>query len=111
MHYRDAMQEGRLRSILRQAELDRSRASVLLMHAPNLLPILEEEGISLQLCGHTHAGQLFPFNWIVSRLYGMFAYGLNRLGNLTVYTSSGAGTRGPPTRIGSKPEVVLISFE
>ena len=100
-----------LRSILRRAELDRERASILLTHAPSGLPIAEEEGISLQLSGHTHGGQIFPFTWIVSRVWGQFTYGLKRLGNLLVYTSSGTGTWGPPMRVGTKPEIVLIEFE
>jgi uncharacterized protein len=110
VHYRDAAHPERFRSILQSAGLDRNRASVLLSHAPHALPIAEQEGISLQLSGHTHAGQLFPFTWITSRIYGRFVYGLERLGNLQVYTSSGAGTWGPPLRIGTRPEIVLIQF-
>lgn len=111
VHYHDAVNAHRYRSILQRAELDRERASILLTHAPSGLPIAEEEGISLQLSGHTHGGQIFPFTWIVSRVWGQFAYGLKRLGNLLVYTSSGIGTWGPPMRVGTKPEIVLIEFE
>jgi uncharacterized protein len=111
VHYRDAVNAQRYRSILQQAELDRERASILLMHAPSGLPIAEEEGISLQLSGHTHGGQIFPFTWIVSRVWGQFTHGLERLGNLLVYTSTGAGTWGPPMRVGTSPEIALIHFE
>ena len=111
VHYRDTVDAQRYRSILRQADVDRDRASILLSHAPIGLPIAEEEGISLQLSGHTHGGQIFPFTWIVSRVWGQFTYGLKRLGNLLVYTSSGAGTWGPPMRVGARPEIVLIEFE
>jgi uncharacterized protein len=111
VHYHDAVNAQQYRSILRRAELDRDRASILLTHAPGGLPIAEEEGISLQLSGHTHGGQIFPFTWIVSRVWGQFAYGLKRLGNLLVYTSSGTGTWGPPMRVGTTPEIVLIEFE
>jgi len=86
-------------------------ASILLVHTPNLPQIAEEAGVSLQLCGHTHRGQFFPFTLIVSRIYRQFAYGLNRLRGLTIYTSSGAGTLGPPFRVGTNPEIVLIRFE
>jgi predicted MPP superfamily phosphohydrolase len=110
VHYRDGAHPERFRSILQRAALDRDRASILLTHAPHRLPIAEEEGISLQLSGHTHGGQLFPFTWITSRIYGRFVYGLERLGNLLVYTSSGAGTWGPPLRVGTRPEIVLIQF-
>ena len=86
-------------------------ASILLIHTPNRMPVAAEEGISLQLSGHTHRGQFFPFTMIVSRIYGRFAYGLNQFGNLWVYTSCGAGTWGPPMRLGTTPEIVLIRFE
>jgi predicted MPP superfamily phosphohydrolase len=111
VHYRDSIDPQRLRSILQQAALDRDRASILLTHAPHRLPIPEEEGISLQLSGHTHGGQFIPYTWITSRIYGPYVYGLSHFGNLTVYTSSGAGTWGPPMRVGTKPEIVLIRFE
>jgi uncharacterized protein len=111
VHYRDSVHPQRYRAILRSVDLDRDRASILLTHAPSGLPIAEEEGISLQLSGHTHGGQLFPFTWIVSRVWGQFTYGLKRLGNLLVYTSSGTGTWGPPMRLGTRPEIVLIHFE
>ena len=111
VHYRDSTNDDRFRAALREAAVDRSRASILLTHAPDRVGIAEEEGISLQLSGHTHGGQFFPFTWIASRLYGKFVYGLQRLGNLMVYTSYGAGTWGPPLRVGTKPEIVLLQFE
>lgn len=99
------------RSILRKVSLDPKRPSILLAHAPDQLQVAEEEGISLQLSGHTHRGQFFPWTWITSRIYGPFVYGLKRLGRLLVYTTSGAGTWGPPMRLGAAPELVLIHFE
>jgi predicted MPP superfamily phosphohydrolase len=111
VHYRDSTDPQRFHSILEKARLDKGGASILLAHSPVLLEVAEKAGISLQLSGHTHAGQLFPFTWIVSRIYGPFGYGLNRLGNLMIYTSCGAGTWGAPMRMGTKPEIVLIRFE
>lgn len=111
VHYRDAAEGRRFAAILAQAGLDRNRASILLTHTPELLEVVEKAGISLQLAGHTHAGQLFPFTWFVSRIYGPFAYGLQRFGNLMVYTSCGAGTWGAPMRLGTRPEIALIRFE
>jgi uncharacterized protein len=110
VHYRDAAHDERLRLILRGVGIDRGQASILLTHAPDHLRVAEEAGISLQLSGHTHDGQLIPFNWVVARVYGPFRYGLHAWRNLLVYTSSGAGTWGPPMRVGSRPEVVLIEF-
>jgi len=111
VHFHDSTNVERFRSILRQADLDRNVASILLIHNPNRLPVAAEAGVSLQLSGHTHLGQFFPFTAIVSRIYGKYAYGLNRFGDLAVYTSCGAGTWGPPMRLGSNPEIVLIRFE
>jgi len=103
----------RLRSFLRNGGNGNgaSAASILLAHGPHNLGIAEEMGISLQLSGHTHRGQVFPFTWITSRIFREYTYGLHRHGALTVYTSSGAGTWGPPMRVGSRPEIVLIRFE
>jgi predicted MPP superfamily phosphohydrolase len=111
VHHGALVRSEIFRSILRKASLDPKRPSILLAHAPDQLRIAEEEGISLQLSGHTHRGQFFPWTWITSRIYGPFVYGLKRLGRLLVYTTSGAGTWGPPMRLGAAPELVLIHFE
>jgi uncharacterized protein len=111
VHHGVLIHSETFRSILRKASLDPKRPSILLAHAPDQLQIAEEEGISLQLSGHTHRGQFFPWTWITSRIYGPFVYGLKRLGRLLVYTTSGAGTWGPPMRLGAAPELVLIQFE
>ncbi len=111
VHYHDSTHHEHFRSVLRQIAIDRNVASILLVHNPNQLPAAAEAGVSLQLSGHTHYGQFLPFTQIVSRIYGKFAYGLNRFENLQVYTSCGAGTWGPPMRLGSNPEIVLIRFE
>jgi hypothetical protein len=83
----------------------------LLIHAPDHPEIAEEAGVSLQLSGHTHLGQFVPWSWLARRVYRQFVYGLNRIGNMLVFTSSGAGTWGPPLRLGSNPEIVLIEFQ
>jgi predicted MPP superfamily phosphohydrolase len=109
--YRDSVNDDHFRNTIRRAAVDRTQASILLTHAPDRVKISQEEGFSLQLSGHTHGGQLFPFTWITQRIYGKFVYGLQRLGDFFVYTSYGAGTWGPPLRVGTKPEIVLIQFE
>jgi predicted MPP superfamily phosphohydrolase len=85
--------------------------SILLNHVPSRLPIVERAGISLQLSGHTHGGQFAPFNWLTRRIFGKFTHGLHRFGALQVYTSTGAGTWGPPMRVGPAPEIVLLTFQ
>jgi len=111
VHYRDAVNADQYRSILRGMQLDRRRASILLLHAPVRLPISEEEGISLQLSGHTHGGQLFPWTLIAKRVWQKFNHGLQRFGALQVYTTYGTGTWGPPLRLGTRPEIVVITFQ
>jgi predicted MPP superfamily phosphohydrolase len=109
--YRDSTQLHRVHATLDALRLDRGHASILLSHAPNRLPIVEQAGVSLQISGHTHGGQLFPFTWFVRHAFGEFTLGLQRFGTLQVYTSSGAGTWGPPMRVGSSAEIVLLRFE
>ena len=109
--YRHATQARHLRSVLEGIGVDRTRASVLLTHAPDQVGVAEAAGIGLQVCGHTHLGQFVPYTWIARRIYRQFVYGLNRFGSMQVYTSSGVGTWGPPLRLGSSPEIVLIQFE
>jgi uncharacterized protein len=108
--YHDTTLPIRLRATLESLRIDRSSASILLNHVPNRLPIVEEAGISLQLSGHTHGGQFIPFSWLTQRVFGPFTYGLHSFGKLQVYTSYGAGTWGPPMRVGTRPEIVLITF-
>jgi len=100
-----------LRAFLESLHLKNGSPSILLNHVPNRLPVAEHAGVSLQLSGHTHGGgQMFPFNLITRRAFGKFTYGLQRFGEMQVYTSSGAGTWGPPMRVGTHSEIVLLSF-
>lgn len=108
--YRDATHGEHFRKTLRKTGFDRGRASILLTHAPDRVQVSAEEGISLQLSGHTHHGQFWPWTLAAERMYGKFVYGLQRLGELQAYTSTGAGTWGPPLRVGSQPEIVAIKF-
>jgi len=106
--------EGHEREAFRQAlqgmHLDPTRPVVLLSHVPQFYDVAEESGISLKLSGHTHNGQVFPWNWVARRVHGKFVYGLNQFKRMLVYTTSGAGTWGPPMRLGTRAELVLIRF-
>ncbi len=109
--YRNATRDGHLASALHNIHLDRDRASILLTHAPDHPEIAEAAGVSLQLSGHTHLGQFIPWSWMARRIYRQFVYGLSRIGKMQVFTSSGAGTWGPPLRLGSNPEIVVLEFQ
>jgi uncharacterized protein len=100
-----------LASVLHSVRLDRDRASILLIHDPDQPAVAEAAGVSLQLSGHTHLGQFIPWSWMARRIYRQFVYGLSRIGTMQVFTSSGAGTWGPPLRLGSNPEIVMLQFE
>lgn len=81
--------------------------TLLLTHAP--LPFEQMDGhpIDLQLAGHTHAGQIVPFNFLVKTRYPIFK-GLYTSGQQAIYVSSGAGTWGPPMRLGTRCEITVI---
>lgn len=109
--YSDSTHLLRMRAILEKMRVERNRASILLNHVPNRLPLVEQAGFNLQLSGHTHGGQIFPFTWFTRRAFGKFTRGLHDFGSLQVLTSTGVGTWGPPMRLGTAPEVILITFE
>ena len=109
--YNYATRGEHLASALKNVHLDRERASILLVHAPDHPAVAEAAGVSLQLSGHTHLGQFVPWSWFARRMYRQFVYGLSRIGKMQVFTSSGAGTWGPPLRLGSNPEIVVLQFE
>lgn len=109
--YRHATHDTHFASVLQGVGVDRERASILLTHAPDHPEVAEAAGVSLQLSGHTHVGQFIPWSWMARRIYRQFVYGLSRIGKMQVFTSSGAGTWGPPLRLGSNPEIVVLQFE
>jgi hypothetical protein len=89
---------------------DPSREVVLLAHQPKQAIEAARMGVGLQLSGHTHGGQLWPFGYLV-RLDQPFVQGLDRLGELLVYTSRGTGYWGPPMRVGAPAEITVIELD
>jgi predicted MPP superfamily phosphohydrolase len=65
--------------------------------------------VDLQLSGHTHHGQLWPFNYITGAVYEV-SRGYHRRGQTHFIVSQGIGTWGPPVRLGSRPEILLITL-
>jgi predicted MPP superfamily phosphohydrolase len=86
---------------------DAAHVKVLLAHQPRTAFAAAEAGFDLQLSGHTHGGQFVPWNFVV-RLLQPFTAGLNRLGNLWIYTSRGTGYWGPPNRLGVPSEITRL---
>ena len=58
--------------------------------------------------GHTHAGQFFPWTFVIHLVHGPHAAGLSRRARLWVYVNAGTGTWGPPVRLGTRPELTLL---
>ncbi|HTH73821.1 MAG TPA: metallophosphoesterase [Trinickia sp.] len=83
------------------------RIKLLLAHQPRTALAAVEAGYTLQLSGHTHGGQFFPWNFFV-RLQQPFTAGLARLDELWVYTSRGTGYWGPPKRLGAPSEITHL---
>jgi len=91
-------------------KLDRSRPVLLLFHEPVLFDGLDPFPFVLQLSGHTHNGQMWPMKFFTHLVYQGLDYGPHQTEGFFLYTTSGAGTWGPPMRIGSTAEVVALSF-
>lgn len=83
------------------------RPRLLLAHQPRTAAAAANAGFDLQLSGHTHGGQFWPWNLFV-RLQQPFTAGLHRLGRLWVYTSRGSGYWGPPKRLGVPSEIARV---
>ena len=83
---------------------------ILMDHTPFQLEEAMENGVDLQLSGHTHHGQMFPINLITSKIYEI-SRGYKKKGNTQYYVSSGVGTWGPPVRTGSRSEIVNIKIK
>jgi uncharacterized protein len=92
------------------AGIDPHRVPVVLMdHQPKTWTEARDAGVRLQVSGHTHRGQLFPFGWITQRLFDEDWGKLEQDGG-TLIVSSGYGTWGPPIRTGNRPEIVMITL-
>jgi uncharacterized protein len=95
---------------LQEIELRKELPVVLLSHQPSGYDAAAEKGIHLMLSGHTHKGQIFPFNFLV-RLQFKYVSGLHKIQDMYLYVSSGTGVWGPPMRLGSKNEITLLHLK
>jgi predicted MPP superfamily phosphohydrolase len=88
---------------------DPNRALVLLAHQPRAIVEAATLGVGLQLSGHTHGGQMFPWNFFV-RLQQPYVAGLYDHGGAKIYVSSGTGYWGPPMRVGAPAEITHVEL-
>jgi uncharacterized protein len=91
-------------------QTDKNCPLILMNHQPFDLDESVKNDIDLQLSGHTHHGQLFPLNFITSMVFEL-STGYLKKGQTHFYVSTGAGTWGPPVRIGNTPEIVNIKLK
>ena len=89
------------------ADVDTALPIILMDHQPYKLNEAVENNVDLQLSGHTHHGQMWPFNYLTQSIYEL-SWGYLRKGKTQFYVSCGAGTWGPPVRIGNTPEILNI---
>ncbi|MGY1704280.1 metallophosphoesterase [Geodermatophilus sp. SYSU D00697] len=82
---------------------------VLMAHQPWMVEQASAAGVGLQLSGHTHGGQLWPFDYAI-RLDQPSVEGLSRVGDTQLYVTTGAGYWGPPMRVGARPEVAVVEL-
>lgn len=90
--------------------LDKSFPVIVMNHQPFNLDEAVNEGVDLHLSGHTHHGQLWPFNYITKAVFEL-SWGYLKKGNTNFYVSSGFGSWGPPVRLGNTPEVVVFNLK
>jgi uncharacterized protein len=89
---------------------DPARPVVLLAHQPIQAHEAATRGVDLQLSGHTHGGQMAPFNLVVKLTGQPVVSGLGQVDGMPVYVTNGAGFWGPPVRVGAPPDVTLVEL-
>jgi len=94
---------------LENITVNRDVFSILLYHRPVGLEACDEHGIDLMLSGHTHGGQIVPFNFLVNRVFERTS-GLYSHGSSSLYVSAGTGTWGPMIRLGTRSEITMFEI-
>jgi len=102
---------GRSRAPLSELinKTDISKPVIVLDHQPVSIDEAVNAGADLQLSGHTHNGQMWPLNYLTSKIYQV-SYGYRKIGNTNIIVSSGFGIWGPRVRLGSRPEILVVNL-
>lgn len=105
--------DGLRRDLVKEIEtLDLRTPSILLYHDPRQIEAIAKTGrVNLMLSGHTHNGQLWPYSYVVRMIYGIYGIGRHQVGEMTQFTTTGAGTWGPAMRNTGRPEVTFFTLE
>ena len=107
LDYLERQPDVEVKPVLTSLSPSHEAFTLLLSHAPVDFPDLGDHPIDLQLAGHTHSGQIFPFTLIVKSRYPRLR-GLYTREDRAIYVSSGTGAWGPPMRLGTDSEITLI---
>lgn len=101
--------KNNLKILLSSFKINTKKPSIILAHNPNIIQETRILEANLQLSGHTHNGQIFPFNYIVKIFYPHIK-GLYQIDKTMLYVSPGTGTWGPPMRLGSQNEITILNL-
>lgn len=99
-----------IKSTLENLSPIKNKPAVLLHHSPDGIQYASEHGVDLFLAGHTHAGQLFPVKYVADLIF-QYNKGLHNYNGTKLFVSQGAGTFGPPMRVGTKSEITRIQLK
>jgi len=89
---------------------DPAKVAIMLAHQPAQAAEAARHGVDLQLSGHTHGGQVVPFNLVVRASGQPVVSGLGEVDGMPVYVTNGAGFWGPPVRVGTRPDISLVEL-
>jgi len=103
-------QKSTIQSTLNRLNIAANQPTILLHHSPDGIEYANQHGIDLYLAGHTHNGQLFPFNFVVKMVY-KYNKGLHNYKGTNIYVSQGTGTFGPPMRVGTISEITQFNLK
>lgn len=105
-----SFEKDHLKNSLSKLPIEKEKPAVLLYHLPQGLKEASEAGVNLQLSGHTHNGQMMPFNFLVKLMFP-YMTGRYEYKDTQLYVSQGTGTWGPPMRLGSNCEIIVINLK
>lgn len=109
--YKQEETENDIKSKLELLKYNKDKPSIVLIHDPKNVKVLADEGVNLVLSGHTHGGQFFPFTILVNLIYKNYTHGITQTENTTSITSYGIGTSILPLRIGTVPEIIVLTIK
>lgn len=111
LNYAESYRPGDINKELASLDYNASQPNIILMHNPKNVPDLATEGANLVLSGHTHGGQLFPFSLLVKSIYKQYTHGVSYTKDTASLTSDGVGTSILPMRVGTIPEIIVLTIE